>query len=83
MNGIITKVEKFSSKVGKNYVKLHYLLANGSAGNVFFDESAYKLLNVDESKFFDAVSLKDLFKAVSDGVLTISFDQSGQCVAIA
>lgn len=82
MNAIITKIEKFSSKVGVAYVKLAYLLADGTAGELFQKAEVYDAFKFDESKIFSRKELDALFASIEDGIVKIHFDSRGQCVGL-
>jgi len=82
MNAIITKKEEFSSKLGIAFVKLCYLLSDGTAGELFMKKEQYSAYNFDEENIFNKEEIEKLFSTVEDGVVKIMFDSKGQCVAI-
>jgi len=80
MNAIITNKQSFTSKTGVAYVKLGYILEDGTSGELFMDSKKYDSLGIDETKICSKQTLTKIFD-VSD-IVKIQFDQRGQLFSL-
>jgi len=81
MKALITRFEEFKAKSGVDYVKLSYVMSDGSIGYVMTEKKRYDSFGIDIEKY--VMQKETLAGIMSDSKLVdISFDQRGYLVGI-
>jgi len=71
-------VEKFTSKLGKEFVKLHILFNDGTANAELLGKEEYDSFGLDSKKFLDEKELEELFDSAKDNIFKIDYNNRGR-----
>jgi len=76
----ITKKEQFKAKDGREYVKLHYLSANGEVGEVFTSLETFQAFRYNETKIQSPETLTKVLDLCDTTI--VEFDNKGRVTAL-